>query len=154
MLEFLTNELLWWHWIIFGFILLILEIFTGTFIILGLGLGAIIVGVIDIILILSLNSKLLLWIIFSLIFITILFKFLKKTKQDSSGQSNYAIGVKGVVEEPIDAYGRGKVKFNQPILGNTIWHATAKEDIPILSNVRVVDVKGNLIEVKKYKKRI
>ncbi len=149
MLEFLTNELLWWHWIIFGFILLILEIFTGTFIMLGLGLGAIIVGGIDIILILSLNSKLLLWIIISLIFITILFKFLKKAKQDSSGQSNYAIGVKGVVEEPIDAYGRGKVKFNRPILGNTIWHATAKEDIAILSDVRVVDVKGNLIEVAK-----
>ncbi len=149
MLEFLLNELLWWHWIIFGFLLLIIEIFTGTFIMLGLGLGAIIVGGMDIILILSLNSKLLLWIILSLIFIIILFKFFKKGKSDSSGQSDYAIGIKGVVEEPIEAYGRGKVKFNQPILGNTIWHATAKEDIPILSHVRVVDVKGNLIEVEK-----
>ncbi len=149
MLEFLVNQLLWWHWIIFGFILLIIEIFTGTFIMLGLGLGAIIVGSMDIILILSLNSKLLIWIIISLMIIAILFRIFKKEKSDKSGQSNYAIGIKGVVEEPIDAYGRGKVKFNQPILGNTIWHATAKEDIPILSHVRVVDVKGNLIEVEK-----
>ncbi len=149
MLEFLVNQLLWWHWIIFGFLLLIIEIFTGTFIMLGLGLGAIIVGSMDIILILSLNSKLLIWIIISLMIIAILFRIFKKEKSDKSGQSNYAIGIKGVVEEPIDAYGRGKVKFNQPILGNTIWHATAKEDIPILSHVRVVDVKGNLIEVEK-----
>ena len=149
MLEFLLNELLWWHWIIFGFLLLIIEIFTGTFIMLGLGLGAIIVGGIDIILVLSLNSKLLLWIIFSLIIIAILFKFFRQQKGDKSGQSDYAIGVRGVVEEPIEAYGRGKVKFNQPILGNTIWHATAKEDIPILADVKVVNIKGNLIEVEK-----
>ncbi len=149
MLEFLTNELFWWHWIIFGLILLIAEIFTGTFIMLGLAIGAIIVGIMDIILLLSLNIELLLWSIISVIVIIILFKFLKKDKNDSSGQSNYALGIKGIVEEPIDANGRGKVKFNTPILGNTIWHATAKEDIPLLANVKIVNVKGQLIEVEK-----
>ncbi|HHD80008.1 MAG TPA: NfeD family protein [Campylobacterales bacterium] len=150
MLDFLANTLLWWHWIIFGLILLILEIFTGTFIMLGLGIGATIVGVADLILILSLNKELLTWSIISIITITLLFKYFKNNSpKDKSGQSDYAIGIKGIVEEPIDANGRGKVKFNIPILGNTIWHATAKEDIPILTKVKIVNVKGQLIEVEK-----
>ena len=150
MLDFLANTLLWWHWIIFGLLLLIFEIFTGTFIMLGLGIGAAIVGVADLIFILSLNKELFIWSIFSIIMITILFKYFKdNSPKDKSGQSDYAIGVKGVVEEPIDANGRGKVKFNTPILGNTIWYATAKEDIPILSRVKIVKVKGQLIEVEK-----
>ncbi len=149
MLEFLTNGLFWWHRIIFGLILLIVEIFTTTFIMLGLAIGAIFVGIFDLFLILSLNTKLLVWSIVSVIAIIILFKYFRNHKSDSSGQSNYAIGIKGVVEEPIDANGRGKVKFNTPILGNTIWHATAKEDIPLLANVKIVNVKGQLIEVEK-----
>jgi membrane protein implicated in regulation of membrane protease activity len=150
MIEFLINELLWWHWIIFGLILLILEILTGTFIMLGLGIGAAIVGISDLIFELNLNSELITWSIGSIIIIVILFKFFKKEAYiDKSGQSHYAIGTKGVVEEPIEAYGRGKVRFNTPILGNTVWYATAKENIPILSHVRVVDIKGQLIEVEK-----
>ena len=150
MLEFLASELLWWHWIIFGLLLLIIEIFTGTFIMLGLGISATIVGVADLILILSLNRELLIWSIISIVTITILFKYFKNNgKKDRSGQSNYAIGIKGVVEEPIDANGKGKVKFNTPVLGNTIWYATAKEDIPILSQVKIVNIKGQLIEVEK-----
>ena len=150
MLDFLAGTLLWWHWIIFGLLLLILEIFTGTFIMLGLGIGATIVGVADLILILSLNKELFIWSIVSIIVITILFRYFKdNSKKDKSGQSDYAIGIKGIVEEPIDANGRGKVKFNTPILGNTIWHATAKEDIPILTHVKIVNVKGQLIEVEK-----
>jgi len=150
MLDFLANIVLWWHWIIFGLLLLILEIFTGTFIMLGLGIGAVIVGIADFIFILSLNKELFIWSIFSIIIIIILFKYFKdNSPKDKSGQSDYAIGVKGVVEEPIDANGRGKVKFNTPILGNTIWYATAKEDIPILSRVKIIKVKGQLIEVEK-----
>jgi len=150
MLDFLANTLLWWHWIIFGLLLLILEIFTSTFIMLGLGIGAVIVGISDFIFIISLNQKLFIWSILSIIIIMILFKYFKDNSlKDKSGQSDYAIGVKGIVEEPIEANGRGKVKFNTPILGNTIWHATAKEDIPILSRVKIVDVKGQLIEVEK-----
>jgi membrane protein implicated in regulation of membrane protease activity len=150
MLDFLAGTLLWWHWIIFGLLLLIFEIFTGTFIMLGLGIGATIVGVADLILILSLNKELFIWSIASIIVITILFRYFKdKSKKDKSGQSDYAIGIKGIVEEPIDANGRGKVKFNTPILGNTIWYVTSKEDISILTQVKIVDVKGQLIEVEK-----
>ena len=44
LIVFLNDTILWWHWIVLGFILLILEMSTGTFIMLGLGVAAIIVG--------------------------------------------------------------------------------------------------------------
>ncbi|SFV55462.1 Putative activity regulator of membrane protease YbbK [hydrothermal vent metagenome] len=41
----LNETFTWWHWILLGIILLIIEINIGTFFILGLGLSAIFVGV-------------------------------------------------------------------------------------------------------------
>jgi len=42
----------------------------------------------------------------------------------------------------------GKVKFDKPVLGSTIWQATAKEDIATKSRVKIVQIKGQLIEVE------
>ena len=149
MLELLANNILWWHWIIFGLTMLIIEIFTGTFIMLGLGISGIIVGIIDLIFILSLNKELLLWIMSSIIITILLIKFFKSSKIDKSGQSNYAIGIKGLVEEPIKAYSRGKVRFNSPILGSRVWNATADEDLDIETIVKIIEVQGQLIKVQK-----
>jgi len=149
MLELLANNILWWHWIIFGLIMLIVELFTNIFIMLGLGISAIIVGTIDLIFVLSLNEELLIWIISSIVIIIFLIKFFRKSKTDKSGQSNYAIGVKGIIEEPIKAYGRGKVRFNTPILGSRIWNATADEDLDSEIRVEIIEVRGQLIKVQK-----
>ncbi len=149
MLEFLAQSLLWWHWIIFGILLITFEIFIGTFFMLGLGVAAILVGVVDVIVPMSLESELTLWIVLSLVSIFIWFKYLKDNTIETSGQSNYTLETKGSVEETIIANGRGKVKFDSPVLGNTIWHATAKHDIAIDSRVKIVEIKGQLIEVEK-----
>ena len=148
MLEFLTENLLWWHWIIFGLLLIILEIFTGTFFILGLGVSAIIVGSLSYFYPVSLEIELIIWMILSLLSIAIWFKYLRDKRVEESGQSNYSLKTKGTIEEPIPAYGRGKVRFDRPVLGNTIWHATAKENINLTSRVKIVEIKGQLIEVK------
>jgi len=151
MLEFLTNYLLWWHWIVFGILLITFEMFIGTFFMLGLGLAAMIVGVIDNLFGISLEMQLSLWMLFSLISIFIWFKYLKDTTVETSGQSNYALNMQGVVQKPIEANGRGSVKFDTPVLGNTIWHATSKHDIPINSRVKIVKIKGQLIDVEPLK---
>ncbi|HIC79247.1 MAG TPA: NfeD family protein, partial [Sulfurovum sp.] len=67
MLEFLTQHLLWWHWIALGLLLLTMEMFTGTFMMLGLGVAAIIVGLADIIYPIYLEIELLLWMILSIL---------------------------------------------------------------------------------------
>jgi len=149
MLEFLMNHLLWWHWIIFGIVLVTFEIFISTFLMLGLGLAAIIVGLIDNLFNISLEIQLSLWIVLSLLSIFIWFKYLKDTTIQMVGQSNYTLNMEGVIQKAILANGRGKVKFDTPVLGNTIWHATSKHDIPINSRVKIVKIQGQLIDVEK-----
>jgi hypothetical protein len=148
MLEFLTNYLLWWHWVAFGIFLITFEIFTGTFILLGLGLSAMIVGVSDNLFNTSLEVELTLLMILSILSLIIWFKYLKDQTQDSSGQSNYALDTEGVVIQTIPANGRGKVKFDKPLLGNTTWNATSTMDIDISNRIKIVQIKGQLIEVE------
>ena len=149
MLEFLSINLIWWHWIVLGIILLTMEMFTGTFILLGLGLSGIIVGIIDVIYPLSLNMELTIWMILSLLFIILWFKYMKDNSVDHSGQSNYSLETLGVVEKSIDRNRRGTVRFDTPVLGTTIWTATSKETLEPNSRVEIIEIKGQLIEVAK-----
>jgi len=148
MIEYLATNLLWWHWIAFGIALLTLEIFSGTFMMLGLGIAAIIVGAIDVLFPLSVEMELMLWILLSILALALWFKYMKDNRVESTGQSNYALDTQGVVVKNIPSNGRGEVKFDKPVLGNTTWFATSKEDINEGSRVSIVEVKGQLIEVK------
>ena len=148
MLEFLTTELLWWHWVVFGIFLITTEIFIGTFLMLGLGLAAMIVGVIDNLFSISLEIEISIWILLSIISILLWFKYLKDNSVETSGQSNYSLETQGIIQEAISANGRGKVRFDTPVLGNTIWHATSKEDISTGSRIKIVEIKGQLIVVE------
>jgi membrane protein implicated in regulation of membrane protease activity len=147
MIELLTQNLLWWHWIILGLGLLTIEIFTATFMMLGLGLSAIIVGIIDVIYPLSLEIELILWMILSLLSIAIWFQYMRDKTKENSGQSNYSLETLGVVEEDIIINGKGIVRFDMPVLGNSTWMATAKENLDKNTRIRIVMVKGQLIEV-------
>ena len=149
MLEFLSSNLLWWHWIVLGIVLLTMEVFTGTFILLGLGLSGIIVGIIDVIYPISLNMELTIWMILSLLSFVLWFKYMKDNSIEYSGQSNYSLETLGVVEENITANGRGKVRFDMPVLGTTLWTATSKESLEPNSRVKIIEIKGQLIEVVK-----
>jgi len=147
MLEFLSTNLLWWHWIAFGLVLLTLETFSGTFLMLGLGVSAIIVGVVDILFPISLEIQLSIWLVLSVITIAWWFKYMRDNAVDETGQSNYTLETKGTVIKTIEPNSRGEVKFDLPVLGNTTWIATSKEKLDINTRVKIVEVKGQLIEV-------
>ena len=147
MLEFLSTNLLWWHWIAFGLVLLILEIFSGTFLMLGLGTSAILVGVVEVLFPMSLEMQLTIWLIFLVITIAWWFIYMRSNRVDKTGQSNYILETKGTVTKTIEPNSRGEVKFDLPVLGNTTWIATSKEELPINTRVKIIEVKGQLIEV-------
>ena len=147
MLEFLSTNLLWWHWIAFGLVLLILEIFSGTFLMLGLGTSAILVGVVEVLFPMSLEMQLTIWLIFLVITIAWWFIYMRSNRVDKTGQSNYTLETQGTVTKTIEPNGRGEVKFDLPVLGNTTWIATSKEELPINTRVKIIEVKGQLIEV-------
>lgn len=148
MIALLNETVLWWHWIVFGIILLILEMSTGTFFMLGLGVAAIVVGIIDATVSTSFTVELIIWIILSLLAIATWFKWFREPPLTDSGQSNYRLDTLGIVMEDIQPHSRGKVTFDTPVLGNTSWHATAKVDIDKNTRVQIVQINGQLIEVK------
>ena len=152
MIEFLTQNILWWHWVILGFILIMLEINTGTFLLLGLGVASLIVGILTIFLELSFNTELLLWILLCVVFIVSWKMFVKDKNDSKSGQSDDNLDTLGKVEEEILSHQRGKVRFNTPVLGSTFWSATADTKIEKGSTVRIITVRGQLIEVEKITK--
>jgi len=148
MITFLNEFMLWWHWIVLGIILLIIEMNLGTFFMLGLGAAAILVGVIDRLFGTTFNTELFVWILLSLLSIAAWFKWFRQPHQSDSGQSNYRLDTLGRVLEEIEPHSRGKVKFDLPVLGNTIWHATAKVKIAKDTRVAIVQINGQLIEVE------
>lgn len=148
MIEFLNETVLWWHWIVFGIALLIWDMNMGTFFILGLGVAAIIVGVVDMFLDTSFTIELTIWMILSILAIAAWFKWFREEPVTDSGQSNYRLDTLGVVMEDIQPHSRGKVTFDTPVLGNTSWHAISKVDIDKGTRVKIVQINGQLIEVE------
>ncbi len=151
LIEFLNETILWWHWIVFGIALLILDMSMGTFFILGLGIAAIIVGVLDTFLDISFTVELTIWMILSILAIAAWFKWFREHPVTDSGQSNYRLDTLGIVMEDIQPHSRGKVTFDTPVLGNTSWHAISKVDIDKGSRVKIVQINGQLIEVEPIK---
>jgi membrane protein implicated in regulation of membrane protease activity len=149
MIDFLNEIILWWHWIILGILLIIIELSIGTFFILGLGIGAILVGILDLLIGLSFTGALGIWILFSILTIIIWFKYYKETTISTSGQSNRGLDTLGTVSKEIKANGRGEVVFDTPVLGNTSWDATSKSDIEAGSRVNIKEINGQLIVVEK-----
>ena len=148
MIAILNETVLWWHWIVLGVILLIAEMSIGTFFLLGLGVAAILVGIIDVMMGTSFTVELTIWMGLSIIAIWIWFKWFREEPVTDSGQSNYRLDTLGVVLEDIQPHSRGKVKFDTPVLGNTHWHAISTVDIDAGTRVKIVQINGQLIEVE------
>ncbi len=148
MIAFLNETVLWWHWIVLGVMLLIVEMSIGTFFMLGLGVAAIVVGIIDVQMGTSFTVELSIWMVLSLLAIAAWFKWFREDPITESGQSNYRLDTLGSVQDEIRPHSRGKVKFDTPVLGNTVWHATSKVDIDENTRVKIVQINGQLIEVE------
>jgi len=149
MIALLNETVLWWHWIVIGFILLILEMNTGTFVMLGLGVAAIIVGILDISMQTSFTTEIITWTTLSIIFIWSWKKWMKTPHVSNTGQSDHTLDTLGTVTKEIHPHQRGKVTFDTPVLGNTSWHATSNEKIEKDSRIKIVEINGQLIAVEK-----
>lgn len=148
MVEYLDANIIWWHWLIIGFILLIIEMNTGTFVILGLGISAIIVGILDFTMPMTFLNQMLIWIVLSLISLWAWKKWVKIPIMSSTGQSDHSLETLGTVTKEIHPHQRGKVTFDTPVLGNTSWHATAETKIEVGTRIQIKEINGQLIAVQ------
>jgi membrane protein implicated in regulation of membrane protease activity len=147
-IEFFTQYITWWHWIVLGILFIILEMATGTFIVLGFGIAAVLVGLLDLILDMNFLMQVILWIIFSVGIITVSFKYFKaQPTVSNTGQSNHGFDTLGTVTKAIAPHKRGTVRFDTPVLGNTSWSATADQTLEVDTRVTIKEVQGQLISV-------
>ena len=80
-------ELLYWHWLVLGLLLVVGEIFIPSFTILWFGLGALVVGLVQLLIPMPLTVQVLLWTGSSVAFTLIWFKIIKaKMAQGKTGE--------------------------------------------------------------------
>jgi membrane protein implicated in regulation of membrane protease activity len=118
-------ELVYWHWIVLGIVLMLAEIFIGSFFIFWFGAAAVVVGLsLTIAPSISAPTQLIFWTLLSLVFAVAWFRFLKPLSKDvtKAGLSREAlIGEIGQVLSVPNGDKRGMVRFPAPLLGSDEW---------------------------------
>lgn len=147
MIEFLNTHVLWWHWVVLGILLLGGEVVTGTFMLLGLGIAAVIVGGCDWLLEWPFTLELFVWALLSTVVIVLLRRYWRERDVTASGQSRREMDVQGTVTETIAPPVRGRVTFDVPVLGSREWAAQARVRIEAGVRVGIERIDGQLILV-------
>jgi len=143
--------IVYWHWLVFGMVLIIAEMFVPSFTIFWFGLGGLIVGgALWLFPDLSLSWQLFLWAVASSFFTILWFKFFKPLMPDrtKAGISREAIlGETGqVVKMPMDK-NEGVVRFTTPVLGSDEWPFICEEKVNAGDRVFIKDISGNTLIV-------
>jgi len=144
-MDILNLSLAWWVWGVAGLILLFLELLDGSLVLLGLGIAAITVGVLEHFYDIKFVFQLLLWASLSVLYV-IFWKYYIQSKKDTI--TNSYIGKEGIVVEDIDPINGGKVEFIMPVIGSRFWNAIADKPIKKGSKVKIVEVIQQVLKVE------
>ncbi|MFT5575011.1 MAG: hypothetical protein ACI89D_000524 [Bermanella sp.] len=150
-MEWFDASIAYWHWLVLGLVLIALEIFTAGFVLLWLGVSALMVGVISFAIEISFTSELLIWTLLSISDLFVWFKFIQPRFRDKtlSGMSREAVvGQVGMVIQA-NAGERGRMRFSMPVLGSDEWAFICQEPASVGDRVTVIDVSGNTLVVSK-----
>ncbi|MGO2230728.1 NfeD family protein [Psychrobacter sp.] len=140
-----------WHWLVLGFILLIVEMFVPTFASLWFGAAAIIVAALLWLLPMSVSAQIIVWLVLSAVFLLAWFKFIKplsvdRTKAGLGG--SVIVGETGMIIVQPQPDRAGMVRFSVPIVGAAEWMCrTRGEQVAVGERVVVTDIVGNELVV-------
>lgn len=144
----------YWHWLVLGMLLSLLEIFLPSFVFLIFGTSAMLVaGIVYAAPDLSLATQVLAWAVLICLDAVVWFKLIKPrlTDRTMAGLSKEMISNKTgiVIEAPSETVKQGKLRFSVPILGNDEWLFLTEDQLAAGDRVRVIDVSGNSLIVVK-----
>ncbi len=149
-------DLAWWHWMVLGLALGLLELAVPSFFIIWFGLGALLVGVAMLAAPgIAFSGQVMLWTAASVAMTVLWFKvFRREDGKTRSGQADEALGEIGVLVRAVEPLGvsspRGDVRFQKPVMGSDVWPCLADEAIAAGERVRVLAVDGQILKVGKY----
>lgn len=149
-------KILYWHWLVFGMLLMLMELAIPSFTIFWFGLGGLVVGVLLLLFSdLPVAWQIFLWVISSTGFVLFWFKVLKPKMKDETmaGISREAVlGETAMVIRKPDGERRGELRFAVPVLGSETWNFICSDDVDVGDRVVVRDVSGNTMMVEAMKK--
>lgn len=145
--------MVYWHWLVIGLVLIALEAMLPSFVAFWFGAGAIIVGILLLIIPLSFTLQLLVWLGFSSAALLAWFKWIRPRMRDrtTSGLARESIiGEAGmVIRLPQDQH-RGMLRFSTPKLGSEEWEFMCDAKVDIGDRVHVREISGNTLIVEKH----
>lgn len=138
------ENILWWHWIVLGIILVLMELVVPSFTIFWFGLGALVTGLLLALLPeIPLKWQILVFSVSSIGFTFLWFRLFVPRKKMKSllMDEKSAIGQTGIAASRALLPGqKGRVAFSVPVLGEESWSYQADEPIETGNRVRVVAV--------------
>jgi membrane protein implicated in regulation of membrane protease activity len=139
----------WYHWMILGLGLGLLELMITSFYVIWFGLGALLVGLVMLVVPMGLTAQIVLWTVTSIAMTVLWIKVFRQSDKTHVGQADAALGEFGVMAHAVEPMGRGEVRFQKPVMGSDTWPCIADEAIAAGQRVRVVAVDGQLLHVGK-----
>ncbi len=145
-------QILYWHWLVLGVLLIVGEIFIPSFTILWFGLGAILVGLALMLGDFGFSLQLLLWTLSSITFTVIWFRLIKpriSDRTDTELVRRSSVGESGlVIKLPTDTT-NGKLRFSTPILDQDEWEFTCVSEVVLGDRLYVEKIDGDHLVVTK-----
>ncbi len=143
------SDMTFWHWFIFGGILLVIEMVIPSTLLLWPGVAALIVGLLLwVVPAVGWPVAVAVWAILSVVTVVFWTKYRKKHPKavDDNGlnqRGQQYVGQVFVLTRALEN-GKGEIKA-----GDTVWAVTGSEALPAGSNVRVSGVDGARLRVEK-----
>ncbi len=154
------ENIFWWHWIVLGVILILMELVVPSFTIFWFGLGALVTGLLLAILPeISLKWQVLVFSVSSIGFTVFWFRLFVSRKKIKTllVDEQSAIGQTGIAATRAMVPGEmGRVVFSVPVLDDESWMYLADEPIETGNRVRVIavlspDHKDRILQVEKVR---
>ncbi|MDT8419801.1 MAG: NfeD family protein [Desulfuromonadales bacterium] len=147
-------QLLYWHWLAFGMLLILAELFVPSFTIIWFGLGALLVGLLAWVGIEpALQWQLLSWILLSAGLTAAWFRWIKPLSTDRTKAGLARESMIGerclLIRLPAGDDSRGEVRFSIPMLGAETWPCLLEGSAQVGDTMIVKDVMGNAVLVSR-----
>lgn len=143
------SDMTFWHWFIFGGVLIILEMLLPSTLFLWPGISAIIIGVVKLGMpALGWPVAVSIWAILSLVTVVGWTKYRKthpaeRTENGLNDRGQQYVGHVYVLTKPLEN-GKGEIKA-----GDTVWQVMGSDVLPAGTNVKVTGFNGALLKVEK-----
>lgn len=148
MTEFFS-DLTFWHWFVFGGLLIILEMLVPSTLFLWPGISAVAIGVVKLLVpTLSWPLAVAIWAILSVVTVVGWTQYRKahpaqKTENGLNDRGQQYVGHVYILTRALEN-GKGEIK-----VGDTVWQVTGIETLPAGTNVKVTGFDGAVLKVEK-----